>query len=239
MKPIYIFRHIECEGPGYLGLYLQRRNIPFTVIRIDQGETIPSDPTGCSALAFMGGPMSVNDNLPWIEQELELIRRAASKKMPILGHCFGGQLISKALDGHVTANPVAEIGWLEVRQKPGATADNWLSELPSTFTTFHWHGETFSIPAGADNILTSDACTHQAFALDNILALQCHVEMNAEMVRQWAENYADEISKSSATVQSRDLLLHDIDNRITALQQVAERLYNRWLQPITADCQPR
>ena len=76
MKPIIIFRHIACEGPGYLGDYLITRNIPFQTICVDQGEEVPEDPAACSGLVFMGGPMSVNDAVPWIEKELKLIRTA-------------------------------------------------------------------------------------------------------------------------------------------------------------------
>ena len=76
MKPIRIFRHVACEGPGYLGQYLTRHDIPFTTVCIDQNEAIPKDLDEISGLVFMGGPMSVNDPLPWIETELALIRQA-------------------------------------------------------------------------------------------------------------------------------------------------------------------
>ncbi|MCG8324358.1 MAG: type 1 glutamine amidotransferase, partial [Thiotrichales bacterium] len=111
MKPVRIFRHIEFEGPGYLGEFLTRRNIPFEVIAVDQGDNIDPDPGNASALVFMGGPMSVNDELDWIDLELNLIRNAYSRDIPMLGHCLGGQLISRALGAEVIQNPVREIGW--------------------------------------------------------------------------------------------------------------------------------
>jgi len=110
MKSILIFRHIACEGPGYLGDYLTSRDIPFNTIRVDKGEDVPEDPTAYSGLVFMGGPMSVNEPVPWIEKELKLICKAYQENMPILGHCLGGQLISKALGGEITSNPVTEMG---------------------------------------------------------------------------------------------------------------------------------
>jgi GMP synthase-like glutamine amidotransferase len=114
MKPIYIFRHQEYEGPGYLQQVLHQHQLPYQIFYIDQGETVPSNIEHCSALVFMGGPMSVNDELPWIAPELHLIRDAVAKHLPVLGHCLGGQLISKALGGKITANAVKEIGWLPV-----------------------------------------------------------------------------------------------------------------------------
>jgi GMP synthase-like glutamine amidotransferase len=232
MKPILIFRHLECEGPGYLEQVLQQRQLPYQLVRIDQNDPIPQDITHCSALVFMGGPMSVNDDLPWIAQELALIRQGVAGGLPVLGHCLGGQLISKALGGNVGPNPVKEIGWLPVTKITSAAAADWLADLPDEFITFHWHGETFSIPEGASAILQSEHCAHQGFVTGNTLALQCHVEMTADMVREWAHLYAHEIGETSDTVQSEAEMTKDIDNKIAALQQQANRLYQRWLRPL-------
>ena len=87
MKPIYIFQHVAAEGPGYFGDYLDRQQIPYTIVRLDAGDAVPRDLTRCSALVFMGGPMSVNDDLPWIAQELALIRQAQAAGLP-LANCY-------------------------------------------------------------------------------------------------------------------------------------------------------
>ncbi|HGX93625.1 MAG TPA: type 1 glutamine amidotransferase [Candidatus Tenderia sp.] len=229
-KPIHIFRHIAHEGPGYLGLFLNRQNIPFEIIEVDQGAPIPQTPDNSAGLVFMGGPMSVNDPLPWIEPELALIRQAVACKMPVLGHCLGGQLISKALGGSISSNHTKEIGWLDVERLDNATARSWLTDLPQRFAAFHWHGETFSIPAGASHILKSDHCRHQAFAFDNVLAMQCHIEMTAELVPLWADCNAQEIAQPSATVQSKTTMTQNLEQRVAALQKVADQLYSRWLQ---------
>src|SRR3569623_1815926 len=91
MKPIYIFRHIACEGPGYFAEALRRRALPFEVIAIDLGAAVPADPNDASALVFMGGSMSVNDPLPWLAAEVQLIRHAHAIGMPVLGLCLGGR----------------------------------------------------------------------------------------------------------------------------------------------------
>lgn len=232
MKPLYVFRHIQCEGPGYLAEVLDRLEVPYRLIAIDQGEPVPADTAGCSGLVFMGGPMSANDPLPWIEQELALIRAAAEQQLPILGHCLGGQLISKALGGEITKNRVREIGWHAVSKADNATAADWLDGQPDTMELFHWHGETFSIPVGAGVILENGHCPHQAFALDNILALQCHVEMTAPMVQEWSSLYADELDDSAPGVQSALQMTGGLDDKVTVAQQVADRLYRRWLRPL-------
>lgn len=232
MKPLRIFRHAPAEGPGYLAEILNRDGIPHQLVAIDQGEPVPGTIDDVSGLVFMGGPMSVNDSLPWIEDEVRLIRRAAQQRLPILGHCLGGQLISKALGGRVGPNPVKEIGWYPVERIDNAAATDWLDGLPVRFEVFHWHGETFTLPPGAVPLLKSDFCAHQAFALDNILGLQCHVEMTADMVAEWARLSADEIAKPSASVQSADQMTRDLRTRIERMQKTADALYARWLRPI-------
>ena len=232
MKPLYIFRHINCEGPGYLSEVLEREKVPFKLIAIDRNETPPRNIDDCSGLVMMGGPMSVNDSLPWIGQELALIRLAQAQGMPVLGHCLGGQLISKALGGEITANPVTEIGWHPVRSSDNPTAQDWLGGLPGETTLFHWHGETFSIPNGAEVILENDHCSHQAFAIGNTLALQCHVEMTAAMVREWSTLYKDELDNPAPSVQTAQQMTERLEQRITEAQQVADVLYQRWLKPL-------
>ena len=232
MRPVTIFRHIRCEGPGYLAEVLDRQAIPYRIIEVDNNEDIPDSIEDSAGLVFMGGPMSVNDPLPWIEQELALIRMAQDKGLPVLGHCLGGQLISRALGGTISANPVKEIGWHPVRKAETAAATDWLRDLPAQATLFHWHGETFSIPEGAELLLENDHCAHQAFAIGNTLALQCHVEMTAPMVSEWAELYKEELQQVTASVQSATQMTTRLPERIRAAQQVADRLYQRWLKAV-------
>ena len=232
MRFLTIFRHIACEGPGYLAEVLDRHAIPWRLIKVDEGETIADTLDDTSGLVFMGGPMSVNDADPWIAQELTLIRRAQAAGMPVLGHCLGGQLISKALGGTISANPVKEIGWHSVRKSDTPTATKWLADLPDEITLFHWHGETFSIPEGAEVILENGHCAHQAFALGNTLALQCHIEMMEPMVSEWAALYEHELQQTGNSVQSAAQMTTDLPARISAAQQVADHVYLRWLAPL-------
>src|SRR3989338_7299219 len=178
MKPIAISRHTPTEGPGYLAEFLDERQIPWRLIAIDAGETVPHSTEAYSGLVFMGGPMSVNDDLPWIAPILALIRDAVARDIPVLGHCLGGQLISKALGGTVSRNPVKEIGWGEVTVADNDTARSWFGDIQN-FQAFHLHGETFSLPQGVVHLLSSKHCANQAYSLGKHLALQCHVEMTA------------------------------------------------------------
>ncbi len=217
------------EGPGYFATYLERRSIPWKLVALDEGESVPRDPRRFAGLVLMGGPMSANDDLPWIAPALELLRDAVRKDVPALGHCLGGQLMSRAFGGTVRRNPVKEIGWGEVRVADNAVARGWLGDLTS-FMSFHWHGETFSIPPGATRVLENEHCANQAFALGVHLGLQCHVEMTQDLIEAWVRGGQDEIRESAKSpgVQKPQDMEKDLARRLDALHQVANRLYDRW-----------
>ena len=230
MKPVAIFRHSPAEGPGYLAEFLDEHAIPWQLIRIDAGEAVPLDASNYSGLVFMGGPMSVNDDLPWISQALALIRQAVGRDIPVLGHCLGGQLMSKALGGVVVPNLYKEIGWGKVTVADNDTARSWFGSVAS-FEAFHWHGETFNLPLGTAQLLSSEYCVKQAFALGKHLALQCHIEMTEEMIKNWCENGAGEIAASweSPAVQSAAAIQEQMADKLPQLREVARRLYERWI----------
>jgi GMP synthase-like glutamine amidotransferase len=230
MKPIAIFRHSPTEGPGYFASYLDARGIPWELVDAAGGAPIPDDPRAFAGLTFMGGPMSVNDDLPWIAPELELIRRAVDAGVPCLGHCLGGQLMSKALGGAVTRNRVKEIGWGTVEAVTGPEAERWLGSLRE-FLAFHWHGETFTIPAGATRILANEHCANQAFVLGPHLGMQTHVEMTPDMIRAWYADAGDEVTPHAGpSVQTVQEATERLDERVRSLNAVAARLYDRWVE---------
>jgi GMP synthase-like glutamine amidotransferase len=231
MKPVAIFRHAPSEGPGYFATFLDTHGIPWQLFRIDAGDALPTDARQFSGLVFMGGPMSVNDDLPWIPHSLELIRQAAQADIPVLGHCLGGQLMAKALGGVVGRNPVKEIGWGEVSVADNATARAWFGE-EMKFDAFHWHGETFTIPPGATVILGNTHCANQAFATGKHLGMQCHIEMTEEMVREWCELGKEEIASASASpaVQQPAEIQENLAERVKTLNAAAQRTYAKWIE---------
>ena len=236
MKPIAIFRHSPGEGAGYFATFLDQHSLPWELIRIDDGAPPPPTSDAYSGLCFMGGPMSVNDDLPWIPQALSLIRDADRKGVPVIGHCLGGQLMSKAFGGVVTRNPVKEIGWGETRTLPQPLATEWLGDSAG-FLAFHWHGETFAIPDGATRLLESAYCNNQMFVRGKHLGMQCHVEMTADMIRHWCDIGADEIdaARHQASVQDPVTMQAEMDEKIAGLRVVADRLYGRWIRGLRSE----
>jgi GMP synthase-like glutamine amidotransferase len=233
MKPIAIFRHSSGEGPGYFATFLDAHGIPWQLICIDAGVPPPPTIEGFSGLCFMGGPMSVNDDLPWLPPLFALIREAVASDVPVIGHCLGGQLISKALGGVVTKNPVKEIGWGEVATT-GPSACDWLGAT-DRFEAFHWHGETFSIPPGATRILKSNYCDNQAFVMGPHLGMQCHVEMTEGMIHLWCRQWAGECATPSASVLTPEQMNERVDERLAAMRVAADRLYTRWIGGLKMD----
>jgi len=233
MKPVRIFRHIACEGPGYLGTLLDAQRIPYEIIAIDANQAIPAQLDDVSGLVFMGGSMSVNDSLPWIAEELQLIRAAREQDLPMLGICLGSQLIARALGGTVSKGHGMELGWAPVSKCHPTSQDGWFDGLDDSFSVFHWHGEQFSLPEGTTLLLRSNCYPHQAFAIGNTLALQFHLEMTAAMVREWVGLYQEDVHSGGACVQAEAQILREADAQSHALQRVADHVFGNWIQRLS------
>jgi len=241
MKPIAIIRHTKTEGPGYFATFLDLRSIPWQLIAIDQGEAVPAHADAFSGLCLMGGPMSVNDPLPWIEPLCALIRDADARSTPVIGHCLGGQLISKAFGGRITRSPVKEIGWGNACAEDNDSARHWLRDgldPGGVATVFQWHGETFSIPSGAQRILTNPFCANQMFAYGLHLAMQCHVEMTPEIIREWCKSWPAEVEGLDplpSTVQTPEQMLAQVQDCLPAMRKLADHLYSVWIRGLKSD----
>ena len=184
-RKVLAFRHVPFEDLGMIGDSLASHQIACEYIDLYRGGGAP-DVRGPDGLIFMGGPMSVNDDLPYIRRELELIGEAAGLGLPMLGVCLGAQLIAKALGARVYANDVREIGWYPIEWSSAAARDRLHSGLSGRDTVFHWHGETFDLPAGAELLASSDACRNQAYRVgENIYGLQYHLEVTPAMIADW------------------------------------------------------
>jgi GMP synthase-like glutamine amidotransferase len=184
----------------------------------------------------------VNDDLPWITPLLDLIREAKDNDIPVLGHCLGGQLMSKAFGAQITknkspaGNQVKEIGWGEVAISKNETAKNWFGSI-ETFNAFHWHGETFALPAGAIHLLAGPYCQNQAWSIGKHLAFQTHIEMTAEMVTKWCEEGVEELesAKASPAVQQADDIQQELPLHVFFLQKVAKQVYTQWIQGLKSE----
>ncbi|MGD8911261.1 MAG: type 1 glutamine amidotransferase [Candidatus Thiodiazotropha sp.] len=234
MKPIRVFRHLVCQHPGYLGEFLQERSIPWEMVCVDEDNPVPQQTDDVSALVFMGAGVSVNDRLPWIDGELELIRKAFDLDLPVMGVCFGAQLMSRALGGEISRGKGMEIGWHPVYEIADKGRDNWLNDIPGQFTAFHWHADTYTLPAQSQHLLKSNCFDQQGFVMGDHLGMQFHLEMTREMVENWIERYGSDLLLNSACSQSAEAILTSIDQRIEALHRVSDLIYGRWVGRVLA-----
>jgi GMP synthase-like glutamine amidotransferase len=169
----------------------------------------------------MGGPMGVydEDKYSWLNSEKEFIKNAIQSDKTVLGVCLGAQLIASSLGAKVYPNAQKEIGWFPIST---ATADHLLSENSDPFPVFHWHGDTFDLPANAIRIASSEACLNQAFLFsEKIIGLQFHFEVTKKSLQNMIIFCGDELV-AGRYIQSADELL----SKKHFVSEINERMYH-------------
>jgi GMP synthase-like glutamine amidotransferase len=202
---VHVLQHVSFEGIGSIASWLEGRQAKISYTRFFESSNLPPLDS-IDMIVIMGGPMSVNDEdkLPWLAQEKRFIHSAVVRGIPILGICLGAQLIASAMGARIYRNPVKEIGWFPVRAVP--TADGSF-RLPQECLVFHWHGETFDLPAGAVQLAKSEGCENQAFQLDrNVIGLQFHLETTLESASALVKNCRDDITSGPYIQNEKELL---------------------------------
>jgi len=197
---IHCLQHLKNETLGNIGTWIARKGYKLTKTLLYEDSVFP-DPEEFDLLLIMGGTMSVyqEEEYSWLKPEKEFVRKVIETGKPVLGSCFGAQMIANVLGGKVTENPDNEIGWHTVRSMEGKSPSDIRSlKLPSCmfpkFTGFMWHGDTFEIPAGAMKLFESEACPNQGFIYNgNILGLQFHPEADREWVRNLIKDSGHEL----------------------------------------------
>ena len=234
MRPIAIFRFSETEGPAHFAEWLDGERLPWRLIAVDAGDPIPDDPRGFAGIGMMGGPMSVYESLHWIDPLSRLLRDAVDAKIPVIGHCLGGQLLAQALGARVQRTQTPEIGWIDVETTDSDARAAWFGGH-GHFTPFQWHYDVFDVPAGATRVLTNRFNPNQAFVIDDRhIGMQCHIEMTDDLVRTWCRSGVGEIAgPGTPAIQSGDEILRDLPERLAALQAIAGGVYARWVQKLS------
>ena len=186
--PWVVLQHVPYEGPGALAPALRDAGATLKLVRIDDGDEVPNpdDVDAFAGLVVMGGPMSVHDDLPWLEAERVLLRAAVDAGLPVLGVCLGAQQLAAALGAEVVAGAEPECGVGEVHLTAAALEDPVFAAAPSPLPCVHWHGDTFTLPAGAVRLAGNQAYENQAFRVGaRAYGLQFHVEVTGSLVAHW------------------------------------------------------
>lgn len=238
MHPILVLQHEEGVSAGHFASWLAARGLTHTLVCVHHGDPVPKSASAYAGLCSLGGNMSVNDPLSWIDAEVGLLRDAVARGVPVIGHCLGGQLLARALGAPVTRNPHKEMGWWPVDVEDPALVQEWLGTT-SPAELFHWHGDAFDLPAGARRLLSSPLTPNQAYVVERHgiehLGMQFHIEMTPELVLAWARDPGAEaevaeerLRTGGAGVQSPEAMCEALAPRTAAMQVLAWRLYDRW-----------
>lgn len=193
--PVLILKNVPNEGPGTIEGYLRGAGIGYRIIDLTK-EVVPAT-SQFDAVVILGGPMSVNDTdqFPYISREIDLVKEFIAQRKRVLGVCLGAQIMAKALGAAVYPGPEKEIGWLDIEIVGSGLKDPLMNRLAThpragdfwrKFKVFHWHGETFDLPAGAELLARSALYPHQAFRYgDGAYAFQFHIEVTKGIVAEW------------------------------------------------------
>ncbi|AKB19703.1 MULTISPECIES: type 1 glutamine amidotransferase [unclassified Methanosarcina] len=233
---IHCLQHLKNETLGNIGTWVSLKGHSLTKTLLYEKPVFP-EPEEFDMLLIMGGTMSVyqEKEFPWLRLEKEFVKKVIDTGKPVLGSCFGAQMIAEVLGGKVARNRFKEIGWHRVKALAEENLNNGggiNSELPAglfpEFTAFMWHGDTFEIPEGAVKLFESKACPNQGFIYrGNILGLQFHPEADRRWIRNLIEDSGHELVEGKFIQSEEELLGHK--HLLEGSQNIAFSLMD-WLE---------
>ena len=212
---IHYLQHVAFEGLGYIQTWASHNDFSVSGTRFFEDKEFPGiDSLDC--LIVLGGPMGVadDDRFPWLKPEKEFIQDAIEADKTVIGICLGAQILASILGATVYPALRKEIGWFPVHQTEVGLQHSLLEGIPSSFTAFHWHGDTFDLPTGTVHLLHTENCPHQAFLYDDrILGIQFHFEVTPVSVAQLTENCNDELVDGKFIQDERTIIDRTIHYR--------------------------
>jgi GMP synthase-like glutamine amidotransferase len=213
-----ILQHEQPTPGGYVHQWLDERGAEQDIYRIDI-EDRQVDPREYSMIVSLGSEFAAfDDTVPWLEEEKQLLLEAARAEVPVLGICFGGQLLARVLGGNSFRGEIAEIGWLPVRSED--------QRLLSNGPWFQWHFDSFTAPEGA-RVFADSAAGPQAYTVGPSLGVQFHPEVTPEIMELWVEAYPHELEQEGVDPEG---LLKETYEREEATRAAAWRLFDGFLE---------
>jgi GMP synthase-like glutamine amidotransferase len=221
---IHHLQHVPFEGLGSIEAVLKDKGHLLSSTHLYKSHALP-DVNSFDWLIIMGGPMGIYeyDQFTWLKEEKSFIGKVIESGKIVLGICLGAQIIADVLGAKVYKNRHKEIGWFDISATPEINDTILANSLAPILEAFHWHGDTFDLPAGALNIASSDACKNQGFILDvRILALQFHLETTWESATALIENGRSELNGSKYVQSEKEILA--IPSRFSCINQAMEKV---------------
>ncbi|WP_022660420.1 type 1 glutamine amidotransferase [Paucidesulfovibrio longus] len=202
--------HVPFEGPAAIADWAAEGGHSLDETHLFDGARLPEQGE-FDLLVCMGGPMGAADDeqYPFLPPERALLAETVRLGKPVLGICLGAQLLSLALGGALSRNRMPEIGVFPVQLSEKAQELELFKGFPESFDVLHWHGDTFSIPAGATLAASSVACAHQAFVHGkNAVGLQFHIEATPASLERMIEHCCDELQEADFVQSAETLRAH-------------------------------
>jgi GMP synthase (glutamine-hydrolysing) len=172
-----VLQHESFEGPAQIGTWLTRHGHTLTTHNLYLGERLPSLQK-IDGILVLGGGMNIYQyrDYPFLQPETAFLKEALEKGKKMIGICLGAQLMAHVLGSTVVQAKEQEIGFYPVYFTPEART--LIPSLPERAEAFHWHGDTYTLPAGCVRLAYSEPCPEQGFVFqDQVLALQFHAEL--------------------------------------------------------------
>ena len=188
MKKILVLQHVSYEILGTLDPLLRGQSFRIRYINFARNPEAKPSLAKYDGLIVLGGPMNCDQTeaYPHLKTEIQLIKEALEKDIPILGVCLGAQLLAKALGAKVKANTKKEIGWYPIQLSPAGEKDKIFKAFQKKEQVVQWHGDTFEIPQDAVHLASSQLCPNQAFRYgDKVYGFQFHLEVDEPMIKRW------------------------------------------------------
>jgi len=229
MPKLLVCQHVPYEPLGTLDPKLRASGFRIRYVNFGRDPQARPSLEGYSGLIILGGPMNVDqvDRHPHLETEVELVRDAIARQIPVLGICLGAQLIAKSLGARVQAAARKEIGWHEVTLTAEGRTDPLLGHLGVRQPVFQWHGDEFELPGGAVHLASSELCAGQAFRVgSNVYGFQFHLEVDQRLVERWLEVLGGEVDPVAVRAETRE--------RIARLQATADRVFGEFVRLLGA-----
>jgi GMP synthase-like glutamine amidotransferase len=206
---IQVLQHVPFEGLGCIAQWIKENNHRVNYTRFYEKEYQLPETGKFDWLILMGGPMGVYNEAtyPWLSAEKKFIREAIDRGKTVIGICLGSQLIAEVLGARVYPNKQKEIGWFDVQFTEEAKTQPAFLDFTNEFPVFHWHGDTYDLPAGSIHLLSSKVCSHQAYLFNGkVLGLQFHLEVTEQSLREMLENGKNELVEGE-TIQTVEGIL--------------------------------